>query len=221
MLEGADHHTEGAITGGTTAVRAVLAIGAHPDDIELGCGGSLSRFIAEGVAVRALIMSRGRRGALSEDDRARETHEALGLLGITDVHVYDFPDTQLWRLVSEMVHVIEQHVRTFAPMRAYTMFQHDRHQDHRAVYEASAIACRAVPQLLGYETPSSYPNFMPTVFADIGPQLDAKLAALKRHTSQGKRLYMQEEKVRAAALFRGAQVSTGPAEGFVPYKLMI
>ena len=198
----------------------VLAIGAHPDDIELGCGGSLARLTAAGVPVRALILSRGRRGLMSDEDRAEETASALALLGVGDVVVHDFPDTRLWLHVNEMVDLIEWHVRDLEPQRVYTMFQHDRHQDHRAVYEASAIACRSVPQLFGYETPSCYPHFMPTVFERIGAELETKVEALKRHASQGARVYMQEEKVRAAAMFRGAQVSTGPAEGFIPYKFV-
>lgn len=160
--------------GKAEALHTVLAIGAHPDDIELGCGGSITKLTAAGVHVRALIMSQGRRGLMSDEDRAIETRDALGLLGVTDVAVYDFADTQLWRFVIEMVEVIETHVRELAPQRVYTMFQHDRHQDPRTVYEASSIACREVPQLLGYETPSCYPHFMPTVFEQIGTQLETK-----------------------------------------------
>ena len=120
-----------------------------------------------------------------------------------------------------MIAIIEQHLRSFAPRRVYTMFKHDRHQDHRAVFEASAVACRHVPQLLGYETPSSYPNFQPTVFEEIGDFLDVKVAALHCHQSQADRLYMQQDKVTAAAHFRGAQVDLGPCEGFQPYKMML
>ena len=101
------------------------------------------------------------------------------------------------------------------------MFQHDRHQDHRAVYEASSISCRHVSQLLGYETPSSYPNFAPTVFEQIEEQLETKVRALNCHKSQGERLYMQEEKVRSAASFRGVQVQIGASEGFIPYKMIL
>ena len=201
--------------------RAILAIGAHPDDIELGCGGSLLQLSAQGYAIRAVVFSRGRRGALSDEDRARESAQAFGLIGIDDVHIYDFPDTRLWQNLNELIAVIEGHVAEFRPFRAYTMFQHDRHQDHRVVYEATSIACRNVPQLLGYETPSSYPHFRPTVFQEIGAELDSKIAALKCHASQGARVYMQEQNVRAAAGFRGAQIGLGPAEGFMPYKLVI
>jgi LmbE family N-acetylglucosaminyl deacetylase len=101
------------------------------------------------------------------------------------------------------------------------MFDADRHQDHRTLYEASAVACRKVPQILGYETPSSYPNFLPTVFEPIGPWLELKVEALKVHASQEHRLYMDEEKVRAAAHFRGAQVDLGPSEGFIAYKMVL
>lgn len=199
----------------------ILAIGAHPDDVELGCGGTLMKLSQAGAKIRALILSRGRRGNLSDADRAAETRQALAAIGVTDIRVCDFEDTRLTYALCEMVTVIEEEVNSLQPHRVYTMFQHDRHQDHRAVYEASAVACRSVPQLLGYETPSSYPNFLPTVFEDIGDHLPAKLAALKHHQSQGTRLYMQEEKVRSAAHFRGAQIGIGPCEGFMPYKLVL
>lgn len=199
----------------------VLAIGAHPDDIELGCGGTLAKLAGAGAAVQVVIFSKGRRGAISDADRAEETRRALGTIGVADIAVYDFEDTRLSHHLNQMVDVLDEHVKAFAPVRAYTMFQHDRHQDHRAVYEASTIACRKVPQLLGYETPSSYPNFMPTVFEPIADQLEAKVRALKCHASQGERLYMQEEKIRSAAMFRGAQVDLGPSEGFIPYKMIL
>lgn len=199
----------------------ILAIGAHPDDVELGCGGTLVKLSKAGAQVRALIFSRGRRGSMSDADRTTETERALATIGVTDVRVCDFEDTRLTYFLNEMVGVIEEEVNALQPHRVYTMFQHDRHQDHRAVYEASAVACRSVPQLLGYETPSSYPNFMPTVFEDIGDHLEVKLSALKCHQSQGQRLYMQEEKVRSAAHFRGVQIGIGPSEGFVPYKLVL
>jgi LmbE family N-acetylglucosaminyl deacetylase len=142
----------------------ILAVGAHPDDIELGCGGSLAKLAAAGAAIEAVVFSKGRRGALSDADRAAETETALRTIGVGRVTVYDFEDTQLWRHVTEMIAILDRHIAGLVPDRVYTMFQHDRHQDHRAVYEASVISCRSVPQLFGYETPSSYPNFAPTVF---------------------------------------------------------
>ncbi len=199
----------------------IFAVGAHPDDIELGCGGSLAKLAAEGATIEAVVFSKGRRGALNDCDRAAETQTAFRTIGVGRVTVYDFADTRLWQHVPEMIDLLERHVDALAPDRVYTMFQHDRHQDHRAVYEASAISCRRVPQLFGFETPSSYPNFTPTIFEEIPDHLDAKVVALHCHKSQSNRLYMQEEKIRAAAHFRGVQVDLGPSEGFIPYKLIL
>jgi LmbE family N-acetylglucosaminyl deacetylase len=200
---------------------SILAIGAHPDDVELGCGGSLARYAADGVPISVLIFSHGRRGAMSHEDRAEESTRAFAKIGVTDVTVLDFPDTGLPTIHCDLVTAIEAHVASRNPTRVYTMFEHDRHQDHRAIYHASTVACRRVPQLLSYETPSSYPNFVPTVFEAIGDTLEQKVEALKCHKSQGERFYMQEEKIRAAAHFRGAQVEREPCEGFIPYRLML
>jgi LmbE family N-acetylglucosaminyl deacetylase len=199
---------------------SILAIGAHPDDIELGCGGTLAKLCRGGARVRVIVFSKGRRGALSEEDREAESMTAFAKLGIHDVKIMDFEDTRLSFFLNDMISLLDEHVEEMKPDRVYTMFQHDRHQDHRAVYDASAVSCRQVPQILGYETPSSYPNFMPTVFERIDDDLETKISALNCHLTQGSRLYMQEEKIRSAASFRGSQVDMGPSEGFIPYKMI-
>jgi len=200
--------------------RSILAIGAHPDDLELGCGATLAKLAASGATITALVLSNGSFGAESEFDRTDETRTALHSLGVHRVVQHSFPDTRLHEHLNELIAVIEEHVREVDPQRVYTMFAEDRHQDHRAVYQASAVACRRVPQILAYETPSSYPNFVPTAFEAVEDFIEKKVAALKLHISQGSRLYMHEEKIRSAAHFRGVQVDLGQVEGFIPYKLV-
>ena len=202
-------------------VKTVLALGAHPDDLELGCGATLAKLSARGVAVHAVIFSDGRQGGPPGFDRAAETRTALEALGVVSVTQHDFPDTRLHECLNDLIACTEDHVRELGPDRVYTMFHLDRHQDHRTVHEASVVACRKVRQILGYETPSSYPNFMPTVFEPIDDFIEAKIEALKLHVSQGDRLYMQQEKVRSAAHFRGVQVDLGQTESFIPYKLVL
>jgi LmbE family N-acetylglucosaminyl deacetylase len=169
--------------------------------------------------VRAVVFSQGRVGASSTFDRAAETRAALGSLGVHDVHIHDFPDTRLHERLNDLIEMIEIHYRETSPDRVYTMFKDDRHQDHRAVYQASAVACRRAPQILAYETPSSYPNFVPTVFERVDDFMELKVEALKLHESQAERQYMNEDMVRSAAHFRGVQVELGRAEGFFPYKI--
>jgi LmbE family N-acetylglucosaminyl deacetylase len=202
-------------------VGTILALGAHPDDLELGCGATLAKLVARGTRVRAVVLSDGDLGTVSGFDRGAETREALRSLGIQEVVQHGFPDTRLHERLNDLIATIEQHVQELAPQRVYTMFHDDRHQDHRAVYQASIVACRGVAQILAYETPSSYPNFIPTVFEPVDDFIERKVEALKLHKSQGDRLYMREDKIRSAAHFRGVQVDLGQTEGFIPYKLVL
>lgn len=204
-----------------TNLESILAIGAHPDDIELGCGGSLAKFIQNGVRVRALVLTKGDIGNRYNADRIAETRSALALLGITDIHTMDFPDTRMHQHLSEIIACIEEHARAVQPDRVYTMFKDDRHQDHRTAYEASIVACRSARQILCYETPSSWPDFQPQAFEEIDDTLDLKIKALALHESQCDRKYTQPEAMRIGALFHGQQIGIGAAEGFIAYKIIL
>lgn len=200
---------------------SVLAIGAHPDDIELGCGGSLAKFVEMGVKVRALVLSRGMVGNRADHDRLDETKRALALLGVTDVVTADFPDTRMYEHLADIIACIEEQVFDFKPDRAYTMFENDRHQDHRTTFEASIVACREVRQILSYETPSSLIDFQPQVVEDIEGFIGRKIDALAMHESQSDRTYTQPDAMLIKATFRGQQVGIGLAEGFIGYKIIL
>ncbi len=202
-------------------VKRVLAIGAHPDDIELGCGATLAKLVSKGVHVRALILTAGDAGTRPGHGRCDETASALRLLGITDIVQEHLPDTCLDSHQSRVTAAIQAQCDVLRPDRVYTMFERDRHQDHRAVFQASIIACRRVPQVLSYEAPSSWPDFAPVVFESVDAFVDAKVAALSLHHSQAHRDYMCPEQVRCRLEFRGGQIGLGPCEGFMPYKVVL
>jgi len=199
----------------------ILAIGAHPDDIELGCGGSLAKLAFAGARIHALVLSRGGRGCHDGADRSDESHRALRQLGVRQVLQHDFPDTCFPSCRNAIIGSLEQACAAIRPQRVYTMCGEDHHQDHRTVHEASIVACRSVPQILCYESPSTLPQFAPQVFEDISVQLELKIRALREHASQGDRHYMQESHLRCHAQFRGQQVGIGPSEGFLPHRLVL
>lgn len=199
----------------------MLALGAHPDDIELGCGGMLAKLVEKGVKVRALVFCAGYNGTTEQYDRCNETLKALKFLGVQEVVQAHYLDTKLAESLTDIIQTIENECNEFNPDRVYTMFREDRHQDHRTIFEASIVGCRTVPQILCYETPSSWPNFMPLVFEPVDDYMDKKVGALKLHVSQSHRSYMQENQIRCNARFRGQQVGIGPSEGFIPFKLVL
>jgi LmbE family N-acetylglucosaminyl deacetylase len=203
--------------------QTVLALGAHPDDIELGCGGTIAKLVKAGAHVRALVLSKGSVGNRDHGryDRLKETCDALALLGVTDIVTEDYPDTKLSEHHNDLISCIEKHVRELQPDRVYTMFEHDRHQDHRAVFHASTVACRPVRQVLCYETPSCFTNFGPQAFEDIGEHVEIKVAALKLHKSQRDRPYTQPDAMRSVAFSRGLQAGIGYAEAFIGYRFIL
>lgn len=205
-------------------VRNALFIGAHPDDIELGCGGTIAKLTKQGVNCEVIILSRGQYGADEEQyDRLNETRRALQYLGVSQFYFGDFEDTRMYLELKEIIVFIEQCINRGEPFdRVYTMFDKDSHQDHRTVYAASIVACRGIKQILQYETPSSWPNFMPVVYEEIDPvSMNQKTVALRMHESQAHREYTQEDALRVSSKFRGQQVRLGPCEGFIPYKLVL
>jgi LmbE family N-acetylglucosaminyl deacetylase len=78
-----------------TGLGTVLALGAHPDDLELGCGATLAKLAAAGVRVHAIVFTAGNAGAGDGFDRAEETRRALTGLGVARVVQHGFTDTRL------------------------------------------------------------------------------------------------------------------------------
>jgi LmbE family N-acetylglucosaminyl deacetylase/CheY-like chemotaxis protein len=154
--------------------QTVLAIGAHPDDVEVGVGGLLASHRAAGDHVVVLTVSRGAHGSgeVAQDD----TVAAAGLLGarlfledLTPGHIAGGDPT---------VSIIDRVVTEVEPTIVYTHSKHERHPDHRAVYEATIAATRHVPAVACYQSPWSTVDFRPVRFASIDGFTDAKLALL-------------------------------------------
>lgn len=169
-----------------------LAIGAHPDDIEFGCLGTLLKYGSD-ERVRVVILTAGE---FSDNglDRGKETKDALASVGVHDVHVLGFPDGNLYgNLVSnrQTVAAIEHHVKAFSPTVILTHTPFDTHQDHRATYDAVMSAIRMSPvSRITWGGPSSTREFSPNLCVSIDEQWTSKLSALAFHGSQAHRSYM-------------------------------
>ena len=72
--------------------KGILAIGAHPDDIELGCGASLARLAKKGIYIAAVVMTSGDSGVNDIIDRHEESREALMMLGCAQTIHLNFAD---------------------------------------------------------------------------------------------------------------------------------
>jgi len=200
----------------------ILAIGAHPDDIEFGCGGTLVKYGRKGAHIELLVMTDGARGG-SPKVRRREQADAAKVLGARKVHWGGYRDTLL-PSVRHLIDRMERILRTSRPDFIFVNFPEDTHQDHRLVARAAGSATRWARNVLFYEGPTTV-NFTPTVFIDIAGEIDRKIEALHRHQSQIGKTRIEgtpiSEIAQASAHFRGVQGRVRWAEGFAPLRLFI
>jgi LmbE family N-acetylglucosaminyl deacetylase len=190
----------------------ILAIGAHPDDIELGCGGTVSVAAKAGKKVIAVFLSKGEHSG-NPEVRPKESIEALSMLGVKEVYFGDFPDTEI-PCSRQAIDFLEAFYEANKPETILTHTVNDIHQDHRQVGWLSISAFRNAAKLLAYETPRVTPSFSPTYFVDITNCVNDKWVALKCHFSQKTKRYITYESMVNLASFRGSQVGLPAAEAF-------
>jgi LmbE family N-acetylglucosaminyl deacetylase len=192
----------------------VLAIGAHPDDIEIAAGAALSKMRDAGYSITGLILTQGEKGGQGEI-RPEEARRGAEFLGLDEVRVLDFCDTRLSEEANKLTATIEEMIQRVEPDIIFTHSNHDIHQDHQSVYEATLRATRnARITILCYESPSATQDFHPTYFIDVSPYVEVKIKAIREHWDQRNKPYMRPEQVRGKLAFRGGQARVDYAEGF-------
>ncbi|HEY7153779.1 MAG TPA: PIG-L deacetylase family protein [Gemmataceae bacterium] len=218
--------------------KRVLAIGAHPDDIELTCAGTLARFLHAGSTVHLAVVCRGDKGggAISAEEltarreqEARRSAELLGapisFLGLADAEVRDDPPTRLLFL---------NLLRQTQPELILTHGPDDYHEDHRQV---SGLVVRvswfaASPGQRTDRPPLPQPpavvfmdnmaglDFEPTHLVDVTDTFALKQQMLACHASQTGRpdsgMHQLRELSETLARLRGFQCGVRYAEGFRP-----
>ena len=203
-------------------MRNVLAVGAHPDDIELGCGATLLAHSAAGDAVTMLVMTGGENGPGDDaavTGRRAEQELAAGTLG-AGLLWGGLPDCMLTPDAATVAVVDRAIARTGADV-VYVHAPDDSHQDHRATAAAALSAARRLSRVLHYQSPSTL-SFHPSTFVDVTAYLSGKLAALGAHASQVEMSAMVEpDAVVASARHWGAQARIGYAEAFQPTRLVL
>jgi LmbE family N-acetylglucosaminyl deacetylase len=201
----------------------ILAIGAHPDDIEAGCSGTLAKYAQNGHDIYLLVMTEGHMGGEGAIRKKEQTKSAK-ILKPREVIWGAYKDTLLSPHLNQMVHDIEAVLKNIAPDFIFVHYEDDTHQDHRSLAKATISATRYVRNVLFYEGPTTQ-NFSPTIFVDIKETLDKKFAMLLAHHSQVQKTNIEglaiTDIVRSTAVFRGIQGRVQFAEAFLPLRLFI
>lgn len=190
----------------------IIAVGAHPDDVELGCGGTIKAVTAAGKKVIAVYLTKGEKSG-NPNTRMSESKKALSILGVTDVFFGDFKDTEIPGS-HEAIKFLEDIYDKYHPDTVLTHTTNDTHQDHRQIAWLSLSAFRNVSKLLAYETPRVLGQFSPNYFVDISGYIRFKWDALQCHLTQKSKRYLNYESMVNLSSFRGSQVGLLAAEAF-------
>ncbi len=200
----------------------ILALGAHPDDIEVGCGGTLIKYAKKAHHIFLMILTAGEQGAPAEV-RQFEQDQAAKYLGAEKIFWGDYQDTKV-PMGQELIQRIEQVVKEVDPHFIFVNHKDDTHQDHQHLAINTMSATRYTRNVLFYEGPTTQ-NFSPTVFVDIDSVIKEKEQAILAHASQTQKTHIEgltiKDFVRSSANFRGFQARVKNAEGFVPLRLFI
>ncbi len=200
----------------------ILAIGAHPDDIEYGCAGTLIKYAERGHHIFLMVLTSGQEGG-STEIRQQEQEAAAEIMKVQKVFWGDYHDTQL-PLNKELIEKIEEVLGEVKPDLILVNYGDDTHQDHRILTQATMSATRYVRNVLFFEVPTTQ-NFNPQVFVDISDTLERKFKVLEAHASQVMKTNIEDmyiiELARANATFRGIQGRVKFAEAFAPLRLFI
>lgn len=202
----------------------IMAIGAHLDDIELACGGTLAKAVEAGHSVKAVIMSKS--GYVNYDGNVmrqdsiavREGEEALHTLGIEDIEILDFPTKDI-PYESSVIEAIDSRMSAFNPDVVFAHHPFDTHQAHVGVSKSTISAARRKNTVFFFEpiAPSgrSYVPFQAQMYVDITSTFEKKIEALKKHTTEYRKFGEDWiDGVESRCGFRGYEMGKKYGEAF-------
>lgn len=219
----------------------VLAIGCHPDDLEIACGGTLRKYVEQGADVFMCHVANGNMGhkeILPEPlaiMRAAESENSGNVIGAKQVFNLDVGDLLVDRFDNHIVDAVADVVRYVKPDVIITHNDKDYMQDHvetnRLAFNSSFVSTvnhkatqygvydKLVP--IFYMDTLAGVDFIPTHYVDISGQIDIKLKALACHESQIKWMMEHDnidflDMVKTCSRYRGYQCGVAYAEGYRP-----
>jgi bacillithiol biosynthesis deacetylase BshB1 len=178
----------------------VLAIGAHPDDLELACGGTIAKLVQQGSKVALCDLTRGELGTRgTKEIRTEEAAKAAEILGVVDRRNLNIPDGNIELSRKNILKVVSL-IREFRPSILLIPYSIERHPDHVHTHELCKEAWyysgleKLKTTLGGTEQKRHRPHhyfefiqwheFEPSFIVDITDTFETKMDSVRAHTSQ-------------------------------------
>jgi LmbE family N-acetylglucosaminyl deacetylase len=193
--------------------KKILLVGAHPDDIEAGCGGTVAKYSIDNE-VHSVVFAPCLEDPLNAGI-LEEYRKAMRLLGVKKIMNQELPRDVLEQHKQRIRNILHEIKDRFAPSIVFCHSLGEFHQDHRTVANCCQTIFRDTATTLTYEITRSAVNFNPTLFVILSDQdMAKKLKALQFYKTQYRRNYFKPSVFRGLALVRGSQIKAKYAEAF-------
>jgi LmbE family N-acetylglucosaminyl deacetylase len=204
------------------AGRTVVAIGAHPDDLEIGIGGTLAKLQLGGARVVMVVAS------VPKDFEVRmaEARRGAQILGCELEVLLDGGPRRIEDIKTcELVELLDDVIRRHEPAAVLTHSKADFHNDHLLVYNA----CLPTQRLGHFDFFSYHPTncrpvpiaFHPRAYVDVSETIDAKMHAITAHASQFGGRGLDTEMYREFAHVQGRMIGVPYAEGVDVVRMLL
>jgi LmbE family N-acetylglucosaminyl deacetylase len=199
--------------------KKILILAPHTDDGELGCGGSISKYIEEQNEVYYVAFSLCKNSlplGLAENTLEIEVKAATKTLGIKEENLILF-DFEVRKFKENRQEILEELIKLrnrINPDLVFLPCSTDIHQDHQTIYEEGVRAFKQT-SILGYEMPWNNISLQTTSFIKLSDlQIETKVKALEAYLSQRHRTYLNSNFIKSLATTRGVQIGHQYAEAF-------
>ncbi|MCF8327262.1 MAG: PIG-L family deacetylase [Bacteroidales bacterium] len=197
----------------------ILALAAHPDDIEFSCGASIKKFIDGGKQIVYIVLSPCKK-SLPQNSNPNKLYDELDKsvqhLGLPSKNVikYDFPVREFPAYRQAILEEFIKLKKEYKPDLVLLPNNNDIHQDHSVVREEGKRAFKN-SSILGYELPWNNFQMNQDFFIRIEKMhIDAKLQAIQEYKTQANRYYNTDDFFYNLATVRGVQINAPYAETF-------
>lgn len=199
--------------------KKILILAPHTDDGELGCGGSISKYIEEQNEVFYVAFSLCKNSlpmGLADNTLEIEVKAATKILGIKEENLILF-DFEVRKFKENRQEILEELImlrNKINPDLVFLPCSTDIHQDHQTIYDEGVRAFKQT-SILGYEMPWNNISLQTTSFIKLNDvHIETKVKALEAYLSQKHRTYLNSNFIKSLATTRGVQIGHQYAEAF-------
>jgi len=194
--------------------KRVFFIGAHPDDIEIGCGALIAN-IQKKSEVFCITLSDNQKNPLLVD-LVSEHEKSMRILGLDQDHIFleSFETRRFKQSRQEILEYLYSLNKEYQPDMVFVHSNSDLHQDHGTVTQESLRVFRGT-SLFGYDVIRSSYGFFPALLIEVNESdVDKKIEALAAYKTYKEKYYFSPELTRAIMVRNGAIAEKKYAEGF-------